>query len=249
MAITSPLDTRPTVAAMLALTAVTGLVDTFSYLHFGHVFVAYMTGNVIFLGVGLLPDAHLLIAASATAVSGFVLGSLTGGRIAARLSHRPRRWLVVALAAETVVLALVALLTAGGQAAPGGRGAYVSIALLALTAGLQNSTVRHFGVPDLNTSVLTVTLVALAADSALGGGPGGKAPRRLGSVAAMLGGAVIGAALLQVSATSVVALAAVLVASVAAAFATGGHLLPGASGYGAAARAGATRTHGGVLSE
>jgi uncharacterized membrane protein YoaK (UPF0700 family) len=232
---------------MLALTAVTGLIDTFSYLHFGHVFVAYMTGNVIFLGVGLLPGAHLLIAASATSVSGFVLGSLTGGRTAARLSHRPRRWLVAALAAETVMLALVALLTAGGQAAPGGRGAYVSIALLALAAGLQNSTVRHFGVPDLNTSVLTVTLVALTADSALGGGPGGKAHRRLGSVAAMLGGAVVGAALIQVSATAVVALAAVVVASVAAAFAIGGHPASGMSGARAATRAGVTRTR--VLAE
>lgn len=180
------------------------------------------------------------MAASATAVGGFVVGSLTGGRTAARLSHRPRRWLVVALAAETAVLALVALLTAGGQAPPGGRDAYVSIALLAVTAGLQNSTVRHFGVPDLNTSVLTVTLIGLTADSALGGGPGAKVRRRLGSVAAMLGGAAVGAALLQVSAASVVALAAVLVASVAALFAAGGRA--GRPGSGTAARAGTTGT-------
>lgn len=53
MAVASPLPNRPTVAAMLTLTAVTGLVDTFSYLHLGHVFVAYMTGNVVFLGAGL----------------------------------------------------------------------------------------------------------------------------------------------------------------------------------------------------
>lgn len=66
MAIPSPLPSRPTVAATLTLTAVTGLVDTFSYLHLGHVFVAYMTGNVIFLGIGLRPGSHLLIAASAT---------------------------------------------------------------------------------------------------------------------------------------------------------------------------------------
>lgn len=172
MAVISPLNSRPTVAAMLVLTAVTGLIDTFSYLQLGHVFVAYMTGNVIFLGAGLRPGAHPAVAASATALAGFVLGSLTGGRIAAHLSRRPRRWLVAALATEAVILALVALLTGGGQATPGGRGAYVSIALLALAAGLQNSTVRHFGVRDLNTSVLTLTLTGLTADSALGGGPG-----------------------------------------------------------------------------
>jgi uncharacterized membrane protein YoaK (UPF0700 family) len=221
MAVFSPLNSRPTVAAMLVLTAVTGLIDTFSYFQLGHVFVAYMTGNVIFLGAGLRSGAHPAVAASATALAGFVLGSLTGGRFAAHLSFRPRRWLVVALAAEAVVLALVALLTAGEQAPPGGRGAYVPIALLALAAGLQNSTVRHFGVRDLNTAVLTLTLTGLTADSALGGGSGAKAHRRLGSVAAMLGGAAVGATLLQESATSVVALAAVLVALVSGAFATG----------------------------
>lgn len=100
----------------------------------------------------------------------------------------------------------------------------MSIALLTLAAGLQNSTVRHFGVPDLNTSVLTLTLTALTADSALGGGQRAKVLRRAGSIAAMLGGAVVAAALLHVSAAAVAALAAVLVALVAlvaAAFATG----------------------------
>ena len=38
---------------LLALTVVTGLVDSFSYLVLGHVFVANMTGNVVFLGFAL----------------------------------------------------------------------------------------------------------------------------------------------------------------------------------------------------
>ncbi|MFF2526431.1 YoaK family protein [Streptomyces liangshanensis] len=225
MAVPSPLDTRPTVAALLTLTVVTGLVDAFSYLHLGHVFVAFMTGNVIFLGAGLRPGgAHLLVAASVTGLSGFLLGSLTGGRIAARLSHRPRPWLVVALATETAVLALVAVLTIGGEAAaPGGHGAYASIALLALAAGLQNSTVRHLGVPDLNTSVLTLTLAGLTADSTLGGGAGARPARRLGSIAAMLTGAALGATLLSVSPTAVLTLAATLTATVATSFALSGH--------------------------
>ncbi|MFL4909858.1 DUF1275 family protein [Streptomyces sp. MMS24-I2-30] len=131
------------------------------------------------------------------------------------------------------MLALVALVSASSLLTPDGAGpdrgsapadtlfAHVSIALLTLAAGLQNSTVRHFGVPDLNTSVLTLTLTALTADSALGGGQRAKVLRRAGSVAAMLGGAVVAAALLHVSAAAVAALAAVLVALVAAAFATG----------------------------
>jgi Protein of unknown function (DUF1275) len=38
---------------LVALTAVTGLVDAFSYLELGHVFVANMTGNVVFLAFAL----------------------------------------------------------------------------------------------------------------------------------------------------------------------------------------------------
>jgi uncharacterized membrane protein YoaK (UPF0700 family) len=37
----------------LILTFVTGVVDATSYLRLGHVFVANMTGNVVFLGFGL----------------------------------------------------------------------------------------------------------------------------------------------------------------------------------------------------
>ena len=38
---------------MVALTFVTGVVDAASYLKLGHVFVANMTGNIVFLGFAL----------------------------------------------------------------------------------------------------------------------------------------------------------------------------------------------------
>ena len=43
----------PLPVLLIGLTVVTGLVDAFSYLSLGHVFVANMTGNVVFLGFGL----------------------------------------------------------------------------------------------------------------------------------------------------------------------------------------------------
>jgi uncharacterized membrane protein YoaK (UPF0700 family) len=43
----------PLPALLVCLTVVTGLVDAFSYLSLGHVFVANMTGNVVFLGFAL----------------------------------------------------------------------------------------------------------------------------------------------------------------------------------------------------
>ena len=46
---------------MLVLTILTGVVDAASYLKLGHVFVANMTGNVVFLGFALA-GAHGLSA-------------------------------------------------------------------------------------------------------------------------------------------------------------------------------------------
>ena len=40
---------RPLPPLLIAMTLVTGLVDAFSYLVLGHVFVANMTGNIVFL--------------------------------------------------------------------------------------------------------------------------------------------------------------------------------------------------------
>ena len=90
--------------------------------------------------------------------------------------------------------------------------------MLAAALGIQNSTVRHLGAPDLTTTVLTLTLTGVAADSTLAGGPGAKPHRRLGSVAAMLAGAAVGAGILQLSPTVVLAIAAVLVGAVSASF-------------------------------
>src|ERR1700678_2687249 len=65
----------------LAMTIVTGLVDAFSYLVLGHVFVANMTGNVVFLGFAVAGTPGFSIGASAAAVASFCFGALAGGRV------------------------------------------------------------------------------------------------------------------------------------------------------------------------
>jgi len=72
---------------------------------------------------------------------------------------------------------------------------YALIAALAVTMGAQNATARKLAVPDLTTTVLTLTITGIAADSFLAGATGAKAGRRLTSVAAMLLGALAGALL------------------------------------------------------
>jgi uncharacterized membrane protein YoaK (UPF0700 family) len=222
MAVSSPLSSRQTVAALLTLTAVTGLVDAVSYLRLGRVFVANMTGNVVFLGFSVDPRSGLSASASIIAIAGFVLGALAGGRAAHALAAaRPGHWLAAAFTTEALILGLVAVLTATRVLPFAGDGRLATIAILAAALGVQNSTIRHLGAPDLTTTVLTLTLTGLTADSALAGGPGAKPHRRLGSLAAMLAGAAAGAGIVQWSPTAVIAIAAALVAAVAGAFTTG----------------------------
>jgi uncharacterized membrane protein YoaK (UPF0700 family) len=219
MAIQSPLGARPTVAALLTLTTVTGLVDAVSYLRLGRVFVANMTGNVVFLGFSADPHSGLSAAASVIAIAGFVLGALAGGRAAHTLAAaRPAHWLAAVFGAEAFILGMVAVLAGTGLLPWAGSGRFATIAVLAAALGVQNSTVRHLGAPDLTTTVLTLTLTGLTADSALAGGPGARPHRRLGSVAAMLAGAAAGAGLVQWSPDAVIALAAALVAVVGGTF-------------------------------
>jgi len=158
---------------------------------------------------------------SVTALGGFLIGALAGGRVGSRWSGRPRAWLAAAFGFESAVIAVVAVLFGTGVGVGAGDGRYIAIAVLACALGIQNSTVRHLGAPDLTTTVLTLTLTGLAADSFLAGGPGARPHRRLGSVALMLAGAALGAGLLEVSVTSVIAVAASVVALVALGFALG----------------------------
>ena len=51
--------------------------------------------------------------------------------------------------------------------------------------GIQNATARKLAVPDLTTTVLTLTITGVAADSAIAGGAGSVAGRRLVAVTAM----------------------------------------------------------------
>ncbi|KAA0018520.1 YoaK family protein [Antrihabitans cavernicola] len=218
MAIESPLSRRWTVGALLTVTFVTGMVDAVSYLALGHVFVANMTGNVVLLGFSVNPASGLSAVASVGAVAGFVGGASLGGRMGKVLDHRPARWLSLAFAAESALIAVTAILGGVGAVAYTGDQRLLLIVVLAAACGLQNSTVRRMGEPDLTTTVLTMTLTGLGADHRWAGGTGSKPHRRLGSIGAMLGGAAFGAWLLTITTAGVLGLAAAVIAVVAAVF-------------------------------
>ncbi len=198
---------------LVAMTLVTGLVDAFSYLVLGHVFVANMTGNVVFLAFALAGAPGFSILASLVALGSFVLGSFGGGLLGSRLGQHRGRLLSAAAALQTLLLSASAVLAALSGHPVKASSSYVLIIVLGMAMGLQNATARKLAVPDLTTTVLTLTIVGIAADSRLVGGSGSRAGRRLISVAAMLVGALVGSLLLfHVSIVSPLVIALIVMA-------------------------------------
>src|SRR6201996_9063312 len=94
----------PLPPVLVSMTLVTGLVDAFSYLLLGHVFVANMTGNVVFLGFALAGAPGISIVAALVAIVAFAAGAAIGGRGA--VSRAPHRGHLLA-AATAIQAALV----------------------------------------------------------------------------------------------------------------------------------------------
>ena len=197
----------PLPGLLLLLTVVTGVVDTISILALGRVFVANMTGNVVFAGFAIVGAPGFSLSASLFALAGFLAGATAGGALITR-AGQDRGALLRAGALAEFALAAVALMLATLSGAPGVTHGTVSIstgavtpfgpavtdalaAVLALAMGIQNAVARKLAVPDMTTTVLTMTLTGLGADlrTVIRGGEGHAAAkatlaRRLLSIAA-----------------------------------------------------------------
>lgn len=188
---------HPLARALLALTFTTGLIDAVSFLGLGQVFTANMTGNVVFLGFGLAGAGGLPVVAPIVSLCAFLVGAGIGGVLAARLADHHPVHMARTLAIEVALLLVATVWCLAVDIRDGELSAYVVIALLALAMGVRNATVRKLAVPDLTTTVLSLTLTGLAADSKLAGGTGRGTTRRVAAVLAMGLGALAGALLLK----------------------------------------------------
>jgi uncharacterized membrane protein YoaK (UPF0700 family) len=229
----------PLRALLLLLTVVTGVVDAVSILALGRVFVANMTGNVVFAAFALAGAPGFSLGASLFALAGFLIGAYAGGLMITRTGPDRGALLRMGTLAE-VALAAIALILAAATGYPGASTGTLHMTahafspavtdvlalLLATALGIQNAVARKLAVPDLTTTVLTMTLTGVGADLRAiirGAGPGKTAARailgrRLLAVATMVAGAAAGALLsLHVSPVSALCLAVALLAVAAGA--------------------------------
>ena len=213
MAVTSPLSERATVAALLLLTFATGLADAISILVLGHVFVANMTGNVIFLGFWLAPKTSIDLTAVAVALPTFFCTTILSGRLARHFGERTRAWITRVLATEILLLLTLSILAGAGVLRYHDNTKLIMIGMLAVTFGLQHSSARQFGIQELSTTVLTSTIVSLGLDSRLSGGTGAREKLRFSVVFTMCAGAFVGATMSRYVVAPVFAVTATVIAA------------------------------------
>jgi uncharacterized membrane protein YoaK (UPF0700 family) len=180
---------------LVIMTVVTGLVDSFSYLKLGHVFVANSTGNILFMGFALAHVPGFSIVESSLALAATLVGAFVGGTLCSAYAERRDKILRMSASIEAILMAIAVVLSLVASIPVHGAYRTSFVALLGVAMGIQNAAARKIAVPDLTTTVLTMTITGIGADSVLAGGTGSRAGRRLVAIASMLIGAVIGALL------------------------------------------------------
>ncbi|PYE84536.1 YoaK family protein [Pseudoroseicyclus aestuarii] len=174
----------------VALAALAGAVDAIGFLHFGELYVSFMSGNTTQAGLDAAAGRVSGVGAALSLIAAFVTGVVAGELAGAGAG----RWRIA------VLLAVLALSLAGVTAlvAAQGRPTAATGPLLALVMGLQNAVLHRQGAAGLALTYVTGTLVNLGralADAAMGRGPWRVALRFAGLWAGLCTGAVLGAVL------------------------------------------------------
>jgi len=175
----------------------TGVIDAVSFVGLGHVFTANMTGNVVFIGFALAGAQELSVERSLVALVTFAAGAWAGGLLTNRGARSSAQLLVMAAAAEATLLAIAAAVGFGHAIPPPSLVAHGLIVLTAIAMGLRNAIVRKLAVADVTTTVLTLAITGLAADSPFARGAGTRSGRKVLSILAMFIGALIGTLMLR----------------------------------------------------
>lgn len=181
--------------ALLIFTASTGAIDAVSYLGLDRVFTGNMTGNVLFIGFGLVGMQGLNILNNFLAILAFMLGALLASRAVRGRGGNGQpvlaRNAVTIMATASIVMFLLAAIWMYVPSI-GSVFAVVITVILSMAAGAQASAVKPLGI-DITTVVLTMTMVRLAGDSSLAGGNNQNWWQRLYALFAMFLGALIAA--------------------------------------------------------
>ncbi len=186
-------------ALLISLTFSTGIVDALSYLGLGQIFTANMTGNTVFLAIGIGEGNVGTAARSVVALAGFAFGAFAaGGRLEPARDPDPwPRVVTEILWIELALLVVFAFVWSGLGGRPAGAATYGLIALGSLAMGMQSAAGRKLAVPGVTSNVLTMAMTGLMAELAALGISGPHLRRWAAAIVAMGSGAALGAVLFR----------------------------------------------------
>jgi uncharacterized membrane protein YoaK (UPF0700 family) len=185
---------------LLGLSFSAGVIDIIAFLALGKVFTAFQTGNVVFMGLGIigqgpkgipLPNTAWVIASFLS----FAVGAMVSARIVkpeeSKVTAWPRR-VTAALAITAVSQAafLVGWIATSGH--PTAAAGATLVAIMAFGMGVQIHAARSLGIPDVSTTAATATWVTFVSDIATKTLRGKDRFLRVQSIIAMILGAAVG---------------------------------------------------------
>src|SRR5215203_1464294 len=183
---------------LMALTVSSGAIDAISYLALGNIFTAFMTGNVVFLGLQMAGAGGHSVVSLAVALAFFAAGIFLSTLIVKPSKGSgvwPRR-VTAALGVEAVVQACFLAIWVAADGQPSSSIVGVLIGLSALAMGIQSGTVLSLGVTGVFTTAATATVVVLMSDVAAWSQSAMERRRLAGVLASLFAGAAAGGLLL-----------------------------------------------------
>jgi uncharacterized membrane protein YoaK (UPF0700 family) len=208
---------------LVGLTVASGAGDAIAFLGLDRVFSAFMTGNLVFLGLGVAGAKQPELLRVTAALAGFAVGVFVAVRLV-----RPSRGSGLWPRRVSIVLGLVALAQAAFLAGwlvtsgrPSTSAGDLLVGLSGLAFGMQSGAVMSLDVKGIFTTAATATVIMLMSDEA-GWSQSAPERRRLAAVLVGLVAGAAGAAFLLLHARAyapilplVVTLAVIMTASVA----------------------------------
>jgi uncharacterized membrane protein YoaK (UPF0700 family) len=150
---------------LVGLTAAAGWLDALAFLHLGRVFISLMSGNLVFVGIGVGNGEGGLVVRAGAVLVAFLAGTAAGARLTGGgLVPGPQSRLGRTLLLEAAMLAAFALVwVATGSPADHAAMTVLLLVLGAAAMGLQAAIALALHLPNVATVAMTATLAQLGA--------------------------------------------------------------------------------------
>ena len=154
---------------LLIVTLTTGLLDASTFSSF-NVFASNQTGNAILLTLAAANAAPVELHNTAASLGGFLVCGLVAGKLGNWMGNRNRGWLLMSNLVQLVILLLVTILSSPSihiLESTHRASQWITLLLLASSAGFQVAMAKTSGVQEVPTAMLTSPFIEFATDKAL----------------------------------------------------------------------------------